>query len=116
MQVLIIEDEILILKSLQRSFTVAGHNVKTTTSGKTAIDYILNHDYDLIICDLMLQDISGFDVIEESKKKFPLDQIKKKFTIITAYSSPQILEKITRYGCKLVTKPFKNHISTFLQE
>jgi CheY-like chemotaxis protein len=56
----------------------------------------------------MLQDISGFDVIEESKKKFSPDEISKKFVIMTAYNSPQVLSRANSYQCKLLNKPFDN--------
>lgn len=56
----------------------------------------------------MLQDISGFDVIEESKARFSIAQISKIFIIITAYSSPHVIEKATQYGCLLFSKPFEN--------
>jgi CheY-like chemotaxis protein len=69
---------------------------------------ILNGHYDRIVCDLMLQDISGFDVIEESKKKFSTDEISTKFVIMTAYNSPQVLSKANSYQCKLLNKPFDN--------
>ena len=56
----------------------------------------------------MLQDISGFDVIEESKQRFTIAEITKLFIIITAYSSPHVIEKATQYGCQLLSKPFEN--------
>jgi CheY-like chemotaxis protein len=56
----------------------------------------------------MLQDISGFDVIEESKKKFSSTEISSKFVIMTAYNSPQVLSRANSYQCKLLNKPFDN--------
>lgn len=103
---LIVEDEILILKSLQKLFERKGFKVDASPSGKAAIDMIFNNNYDKIICDLMLQDISGFDVIEESRKKYSADEISKKFVIMTAYNSPQVLTKANTYQCRLLNKPF----------
>lgn len=104
--ILIIEDEILIQQSLKKLFERRGLKVDVSASGKIAIDLILKNSYDRIICDLMLQDISGFDVIEESKKKFTPDEISKKFVIMTAYNSPQVLSRANSYQCKLLNKPF----------
>lgn len=106
--ILIIEDEILIQQSLKKLFERRGFVVDVSASGKLAIDYILNKNYDRIICDLMLQDISGFDVIEESKKKFSPSEISSKFVIMTAYNSPQVLSRANAYQCKLLNKPFDN--------
>jgi CheY-like chemotaxis protein len=105
-QIFIIEDEILIQQSLKKLFERRGFQVDVSASGKTAIDMIMNKDYDRIICDLMLQDISGFDVIEESKKKFSAEEISQKFVIMTAYNSPQVLSRANSYHCRLLNKPF----------
>lgn len=104
--ILIIEDEILIQQALKKLLERMGVKVDVSASGKLAIDLILANDYDRIVCDLMLQDISGFDVIEESKKKYAANQIGDKFIIMTAYNSPQVLTKAATYQCKLLNKPF----------
>ena len=106
--ILIIEDEILIQQSLKKLFERRGIKVDVSASGKIAIDMILAHNYDRIICDLMLQDISGFDVIEESKKRYSSEEIGLKFVIMTAYNSPQVLSRANSYQCKLLNKPFDN--------
>ena len=106
--ILIIEDEILIQQSLKKLFERRGMKVDVSASGKIAIDMILSRDFDRIICDLMLQDISGFDVIEESKKKYSAQEISEKFVIMTAYNSPQVLTRANSYQCKLLNKPFDN--------
>lgn len=115
--ILLIEDEPLIQKSLTRLLVKRGAQVEAVSTGKEAIIKILEHDYDRIICDLMLQDISGFDIIEDSKKKYSVNEIKELFIIITAYSSNQVLEKAQSYGCELITKPFDDMnkaLDTFL--
>ncbi|MBT3234980.1 MAG: response regulator [Bdellovibrionales bacterium] len=108
MKILIIEDEILIQKSLKRLLEKRGAAVDVATFGQDAITMINSNNYQRIICDLMLKDISGFDIIEESKKKFSLEQIKNIFIIITAYSSPQVIERASRYKCKIISKPFED--------
>jgi CheY-like chemotaxis protein len=108
MKILIIEDEILIQKSLQKLLEKRGASVDCSSSGRDAITKISVNNYDRIICDLMLQDISGFDVIEESKKKYTLEQIGKIFVIITAYSSQQVMNKAKAYNCSVLNKPFES--------
>lgn len=105
-KIFIIEDEVLIQQSLKKLFERRGFQVDVSASGKTAIDMILSNDYDRIICDLMLQDISGFDVIEESKKKYSPQELSQKFVIMTAYNSPQVLTRANAYQCRLLNKPF----------
>jgi CheY-like chemotaxis protein len=107
-KILLIEDEPLIQKSLKKLLEKRGCEVFVESRGKDAILLILNQNFDRIICDLMLQDISGFDVIEEAKQRFTINEISKLFIIITAYSSPHVIEKASQYGCCLLSKPFEN--------
>ncbi len=108
MKVLIIEDEILILKSLKMVFEKLGNNVDTATLGRQALELILNNDYDLIITDLMLNDISGFDILEGSLKKYKRDELPSRFVIMSAYSSDQITGRAREYNCLFLSKPFDN--------
>lgn len=108
MKILIIEDEILIQQSLKKLLNKRGIDVDVSSDGKTAIQLINTNHYNRIVCDLMLRDITGFDIIEESKKIFSNEEIKNKFVIMTAYSSEQVLEKASKYGCKILNKPFVN--------
>ncbi len=108
MKILLVEDEPLIQKSLKKLLEKKGSEVTVESRGREAIGLILNQKFDRIICDLMLQDISGFDVIEESKGRYSMSEISKLFIIITAYTSPHVIEKATQYGCLLFSKPFEN--------
>jgi len=112
MKFLIVEDEILIQQSLKKLLEKKGHLVDVTSMGIDAINFIKVNDYDKIICDLMLKDITGFDIIEDSKNKYSSLEIAKKFIIITAYSSPQVLEHASKYNCLLINKPFNNLLET----
>jgi len=106
--ILIIEDEVLIQQTLKKLLQRQGHTVVSCSTGQEAIDLIRIEKFDRIICDLMLQDISGFDIIEESKKVFTSKIIAEKFVIITAYNSEHILTKAKSYGCRIINKPFEN--------
>ncbi|EQC51155.1 response regulator [Bacteriovorax sp. DB6_IX] len=106
MNILLVEDEPLIQRTLKLLLEKAGATVEATNNGTSAIKLIHNNQYDIVVCDLMLQDITGFDIIEESKKVFSPSDIAQKFVIITAYSSPQILEKAKMYNCRIYSKPF----------
>jgi len=118
MNILLVEDELLLQKSLKKLLEKKGVIVNVTTSGREAINMLLNQNFNRIVCDLMLQDISGFNVIEEAKKKYTLLEISKLFIIMTAYSSKQVLDKADTYGCKVISKPFEdiNHtLSLFIE-
>jgi len=48
-------------------------NIDSVTNGKDALDKLTNNQYDLVILDLALEDVEGFDLIEQIKAN---DQIK----------------------------------------
>ena len=106
MKILIIEDEILIQRSLQKLLELRGVKVDAHDLGKNAIQMILENNYDRILCDLMLKDVNGFDIIEESKKTYSTHEISKKFSIMTAYNSVQIIDRAQKYQCPILSKPF----------
>ena len=106
MKILVIEDEILIQQSLKKMLEKLGATVQTASRGLEAIPMIKDNSFDRIVCDLMLQDITGFDIIEESKLIYSSEEISEKFIIITAYSSDQVLTKARDYGCIVLNKPF----------
>lgn len=107
-KILIIEDETLIALSLKKMLSKKGHMVTTVESGHEAIKLLKSEEFDRVICDLMLQDISGFDIIEESRTYLGNDKIRLDFVIMTAYNSSQVLERAREYGCKILGKPFED--------
>lgn len=107
-KLLIVEDEILILRSLQSLLTKRGAEVDGVKNGVEAIKLIREGNYDRVICDLMLKDITGFEVIEETKNHLGDKSVSEIFIIITAYSSEQILDRASKYGCPVLSKPFED--------
>lgn len=106
MKILIIEDEILIQKSLKKLFENKGIEADALDQGEQAIEMILKNDYDRILCDLMLKDLNGFDILEASKKKYSPEEISSLFIIMTAYNSAQIIDRAQKYNCPILSKPF----------
>jgi len=60
--ILLVDDEELITDSLSYSLKREGFDVETAADGKTALEKIDSVKPDLIVLDLMLPDISGFEV------------------------------------------------------
>ena len=108
MNILLVEDEPLIQKSLAKLLSRRGATITGVSTGKEAMALISQGGQDRIICDLMLQDVTGFDIIEDSKRFFDLKEIAERFVIITAYNSPQVLGKAKEYQCPVIQKPFEN--------
>ncbi|MEC4750154.1 EAL domain-containing protein [Methylomicrobium sp. Wu6] len=61
---LIVDDEKLVRDSLRKIFEFDGHKVVLAQSGREAIDILNKHLVDLVLLDLNMPDLNGFDVLK----------------------------------------------------
>lgn len=66
-KILIVEDEAPMLQGLKDNLEFEGYNVDTAADGQAGQEKILNNAYDLILLDVMLPFISGFDVCRNAR-------------------------------------------------
>jgi two-component system cell cycle response regulator CtrA len=75
MRVLLIEDDNATAQSIELMLQSEGFNVYTTDLGEEGVDLGKIYDYDIILLDLDLPDMSGFDVLQSlrvSKVRTPI--------------------------------------------
>lgn len=60
--ILVVDDDTPIRSLLRQELTEAGYQVKEAANGKAALDMVRLHKPDLIILDVMMPEINGFDV------------------------------------------------------
>lgn len=63
-KILIVEDEKAISELLNLNLTAVGHDCDCALTGKEAVALSRLHGYDLMLLDIMLPDMDGFDVLE----------------------------------------------------
>ena len=64
MRVLLIEDDSAMARSIELMLRSEGFNVYTTDLGEEGIDLGKLYDYDIVVLDLQLPDMSGFEVLK----------------------------------------------------
>ena len=69
-KILVVEDEDKIARLLALNLERAGYDVHTDAYGKAALDYAGAHQPDLVILDLRLPDIGGYEVCKELRKMY----------------------------------------------
>ena len=62
--VLVVEDEVNILKLMTIRLTKAGFNVLGASNGAEGLDMVKNNEVDLIVTDVMMPKMNGFEMIE----------------------------------------------------
>ena len=66
--ILVVDDEPLIVKGLKFSLEQEGHIIDTSFDGNDALENIKSKDYDIILLDLMLPIIDGFEVCKKVRE------------------------------------------------
>jgi DNA-binding response OmpR family regulator len=69
--VLIIEDDVSILDGLKDNLEYEGYKVITATNGRTGLRLALEKDPGLLLLDLMLPGLSGYEICRKVKKEKP---------------------------------------------
>ena len=69
MQILIVEDEVLLAKSLQEILEDSGHEVSLAYDGQEGLELARSTPFDLLILDLMLPKLNGFQVARTLRKE-----------------------------------------------
>jgi DNA-binding response OmpR family regulator len=102
-RILIIEDEKAIRMALEDDFIAEGYQVDSANTGTLGLKKSSESKYDIILLDIMLPELDGFEVLKELRKRNVLTPI----IMLTAKS--QEIDKILglEFGADdYVTKPF----------
>ena len=67
-RILIVDDDTLMCRLLHMALTREGYESHEVYSGPAALEYLDAHDVDLILLDIMMSDVNGFEVIRRLKK------------------------------------------------
>lgn len=106
-KILIVEDEESLLKLESILLTSRGYEVAGVLNGKAALDHIATDRPDLIILDIMLPEMDGFEVCRHIKANPDTSQIP--VIMLTAKKSSQDQKKGLDAGAAAyITKPFKS--------
>lgn len=68
-KILIVEDDRLIVELERDYLEAAGYAVETEASGKEGLRMALSGDYDLVLLDVMLPEMSGFEVCRRLRRE-----------------------------------------------
>jgi DNA-binding response OmpR family regulator len=104
-RVLVIDDETVVGTILRYAFDVDGHQTLVAGDGSTGIEMARSEHPDLIVLDLMMPDLTGYDVLEvlredETTKDLPI-------VILTAVTMQRERELCLSKGADVVLiKPF----------
>lgn len=101
-RILIIEDELAIAELEKDYLELSGFQVEVETTGDVGVERALNEDFNLIILDLMLPNVDGFEICKLIREE-------KNIPVIMVSAKRDDIDKIRGLGIgadDYITKPF----------
>jgi two-component system, OmpR family, KDP operon response regulator KdpE len=102
-RILVVDDDIQLLRALRINFTARGYDIRTAGDGKTALRTAADHPPDVVVLDLGLPDLDGTDVITELRTFTTVPII----VLSARTDSPDKVHALDRGADDYVTKPFR---------
>lgn len=103
MHILIVEDDVRLSKALQQILRDGGYQVDAVYDGEDGLHYGMSDIYDVIILDVMLPKMNGFDVVAQLRR----EKIATPVLLLTARSEvPDKIKGLDSGADDYMTKPF----------
>lgn len=73
--IVVCDDEIVNLQVLLNQLSLSGYDVLTTPNGKDVLDLVEEHHVDLLILDIMMPGMSGYEVCQKLREKYSVMEL-----------------------------------------
>jgi len=100
--ILLVDDEEPIRDAMLLLLKAAGYRITACASGQEALQILANEQFDIVITDLFLPDITGIDILTKAKGLFPSLEV----ILITGHASAETAVRAMKEGAfDYITKP-----------
>jgi CheY-like chemotaxis protein len=103
-RVLVVDDDPNIRKMMVAALKRDGYNFSEAANGREALDCMRTSRPDVVVLDLMMPVMSGWDVLQEREHDASLRQIP--VIIVSANRAPEIATAVDKGICAFLPKPF----------
>lgn len=101
--ILAVDDELIVLQGVQRICGSEGLSTDTATSGRAGLERLEEHAYRLILCDIMMEDLDGFEFLAEACRR----GCRTPVVMTTGYSTVEnAVRSLQRGAIDYLPKPF----------
>jgi DNA-binding response OmpR family regulator len=105
MKILYAEDDIMMQKVVVQALVRLGYEITTVDDGQEAMETIVSEEFDLIILDLFMPKMSGFEVVEELREK--LHNTTPVLILSRSHLDETIQKAYTAGANDYIVKPFR---------
>ncbi len=104
LRILVVEDDGNIRRIMKDLLSMSGHDVYVAADGEIGLKYLQSDTFDLLITDLGLPGITGWDLARASKRY----QVDVPIISISSWQGKEAEEKTREYGIDIaIWKPFR---------
>jgi len=101
--ILVVDDEVMVRKQLERLYVQGGFRVLTAPSAEEALEYLSGGEIDLVVTDIRLPGMDGVQLIERIKELCPDVPV----IAITGYGDIETAVEVLKQGARdFIIKPF----------
>jgi len=101
--ILVVDDNNSLRRVLSKELSENGYVVLTAANGREAINLVEDEKIDLVLLDIKMPELDGFEVLKYIKRKFPLVKV----IMLTAYADLKNAMKSKKLGADdFASKPF----------
>jgi DNA-binding NtrC family response regulator len=102
--ILLIDDEAIVSKRLRPVLQDVGYEVEAYQQGKTALARIQQKEFDIVVTDLRIDEVTGLDVLRAALAK----SSNAKVILITGYATMELArEALSKGAFEVLAKPFR---------
>ena len=106
-RILVVEDDKNVCEAISTFLDFEGYQYDAVNDGESALAQLSRSKYDLVLCDLNLPDVVGYEILRVVKKLMP--DKKLPFIFVSAFAGPKDVEMGLQLGAdEYITKPFTN--------
>ena len=103
-KMLVVDDEKITRMNLEHVLIKEGYEVSTATDGASALEFLERQRFDVILTDLKMEKVDGFEVLKQVKQKHPDTEV----IITSGYATvPAAVEAIRQGSYQFLAKPLK---------
>ena len=104
--ILVVDDEEMMRSLLRKILSREGYQILTADDGASAIEMLEREKIDLVISDIKMPRMDGFELLDRIKREYPQVGV----IIMTAYGDTYTVKDALLLGAdEYVTKPFKSY-------
>jgi len=112
-KILVVDDEAIMRNLLLKILEQEGYQITLAASSPEAIEKLENESFELVLSDVKMPEINGFELLKTIKSRWPHIAV----IMMTGYGDAYTVKEALMLGAdEYITKPFKSHEVSLILE